>query len=103
VTAHIGRSRHSLTHRFKELGLQSPHRIYIEARDRRYEQLDNEGKGPIDIATMTGTSVYSVEHWLQTREAGVPNTGKSLKNLQKVARKDRQKTTDGQQKQLSWL
>jgi len=103
VAAHVGVGRNWIAKRFKELGLPPPQRIYLEARDRRYEQLDNEGYSPIDIATMTGTSVYSVEHWLRTHAAGVDNTGKSLKMLRQSERRQRPVRTDAQQKQLDLL
>jgi hypothetical protein len=100
VAAHLGLSRNWITKRFHELGLPSPARVYIEARDQRYEQLYNEGYGPIDIATMTGTSVFSFEHWQRTHEAGVENTGKSLIALRKSERDGKVVATDRQQKQF---
>jgi integrase len=103
VAAHLRKSRSTLSHRFRELRLPPPQRIYIEARDRRYEQLHNAGYGPIDLATMTGTSVDSVEHWRRTYEAGMANTGKTLKRLTKSERTGKPVATDAQQKQLKLL
>ena len=70
VAAHVRKTRSGMNHRFKELRLPPPQRIYIEARDRRFEQLSSEGYGPVDIATMTGTSVDSFEHWRRNSRGG---------------------------------
>jgi integrase len=103
VAEHLGKDRSSMNHRFKELALPPPQRIYLQARDRRYEQLHNEGYQAIDVATMTGTSVHSYEHWLRTYEACVPNTGNSSRRLRQSERRRATVATDAEQKQLRLL
>ena len=99
----IGKGRAMLNQRLSEIGLPGAHRIYRDARDRRYEELDAQGYGPRDIADMTGTSLNSYYHWRSTHEAGVPNDRKYLKELGISAKRRRSGTTERQQKQLDLL
>jgi hypothetical protein len=103
VARHLGKARSTLNHHLHVAGLPSAQRIYRDARDRRYEQLQAQGFGASDIADMTGTSRDSFNNWRQTHEAGLPHTSKSLKTLHKSGRKKGSGATGAQQKQMSLL
>jgi integrase len=103
VARHLGNNRATIHHEFHKRGLPTPEQIRREWRDRKFQELYDQGYTEREIAMKTGVSQGTVHHWRRTMECDKPNTRKSLNELRKEEAVIEGGTADLRRNQLKLL